>query len=478
MPAQGPEARLEIAIQVDRHDIERDGPRRVGPPRERAVLVGLDLPGDTLEVSVSLDELERLAETAGLEVVGRVTQKASNPHPRYYLGKGKLQELLDATRELNADVAIFDDELRPRVQQELERELRIKVVDRTLLILDVFARHAHTHEGRVQVELAQHQYLLPRLVGKGTELSRLGGGIGTRGPGETKLEFDRRRIRQRISKLQHEIDAIRAQRQVHRSSRRARQLPVVAIVGYTNAGKSTLLNRLTGSSVEVADKLFATLDPTTRRLQLPGGQEVLVTDTVGFISKLPTTLVAAFRATLEELSDADLMLHLVDITDAHIEESVQVVHEILGELGLTEKPSLMVLNKADRLAPAADSNGEDALQEMSPQALGLDPVPGTVLVSATKGWGMDALRQSIEDELNSAAPWIEVRIPFEESELVDLFRRKGAVESETHVAEGTVLSGRIPARYLGQFEPHRTAAKRLGASPGIGNARERLSRSS
>ncbi len=216
-------------------------------------------------------------------------------------------------------MVIFDDELRPHVQQELERELGLRAIDRTLLILDIFAHRAHTHEGRVQVELAQYQYLLPRLSGRGIELSRLGGGIGTRGPGETKLEMDRRRIRQHITRLEREIESIRQQRRVHRGFRQKAELPLISLIGYTNAGKSTLLNKLTGSTVEVADKLFATLDPTTRRLELPSGQEVLVSDTVGFIAKLPTTLVAAFRATLEELEEADVLLHVVDISDPHIE---------------------------------------------------------------------------------------------------------------------------------------------------------------
>ncbi|MGI5837661.1 MAG: GTPase HflX, partial [Chloroflexota bacterium] len=265
---------------------------------DKAILVGVQLPGDPIELSVSLDELEQLAGSAGVETVGRISQKLDEPNHRHYIGKGKLEELIRKSQELAVDMVIFDDELRPHVQLELEKMLGVRVIDRTLLILDIFAARARTHEGRVQVELAQHKYMLPRLVGRGTELSRLGGGIGTRGPGETKLEFDRRRVRHRIAKLEKEIESIRMHRQVHRANRQSRQLPLVAMVGYTNVGKSTLLNRMTGSAVEVADKLFATLDPTTRRLQLPSGQEVLASDTVGFIAKLPTALVAAFRATL------------------------------------------------------------------------------------------------------------------------------------------------------------------------------------
>ena len=419
--------------------------------------MGIDLPGARVDLAASLDELEQLAASAGIESVGRITQKLDEPNPRHYIGKGKLEELAALCNETAADIVIFDDELRPHVQQELERELgtQARVIDRTLLILDIFASRAHTHEGRVQVELAQYRYLLPRLVGRGTELSRLGGGIGTRGPGETKLEFDRRRMRQRITKLEKEIEEIRLHRGVHRESRRAMELPVVALIGYTNAGKSTLLNRLTGSRVEVADRLFATLDTTTRKLVLPAGQEVLVSDTVGFIAKLPTTLIAAFRATLEELAEADLLLHVIDITSAQVEQDTAVVRGIVAELGLQERPVLTVLNKADRLLPTETDSVEgmeDPLATMSPEALGLEPVPDTVLISATKGWGIEALRQKIEDSLNATAAPLEVRIPYVESELVDLFRRRGVVESEEFTDEGVLLRGRLPARYRARFE--------------------------
>lgn len=440
--------------------------RPVQAPREKAVLVGVQFPDSTSDVSGSLDELEQLATSAGVETVGRVTQKLDAPHPRHFIGKGKLEELAAICRETGADLVIFDDELRPRVQQQLEKVLGLRVIDRTLVILDVFARRAQTHEGRVQVELAQHQYLLPRLVGKGIELSRLGGGIGTRGPGETKLEVDRRRIRQRIARLEREIDVIRTQRQQHRVRRRSGELPEVALIGYTNVGKSTLLNRLTGSTVEVADKLFATLDPTTRRLLLPGGQEVLVSDTVGFIAKLPTTLVAAFRATLEELEEADVLLHVVDITDPEVEKARRVVGEILADLGLQDKPVVTVLNKADRLVPPEAEDGERLLAEMRPEALGMEPLEDTVLVSAEKGWGMDSLKGLIEETLNRASPRFDVLIPYEASSLVDLYRRKGTVESEEHTAEGTVLKGQLPARYRAQLERYALrspSARRRGA---------------
>ncbi len=430
---------------------------------DRAVLVGVELPGATLDLSASLDELEQLAASAGVEAVARVTQKMDEPNPRHYIGKGKLEELIALCHEMASDMVIFDDELRPHVQQELEKALGLRVIDRTLLILDIFASRAHTHEGRVQVELAQYRYLLPRLVGRGTELSRLGGGIGTRGPGETKLEFDRRRMRQRITRLEKEIEAIRTHRQVQRASRRTRELPQVALIGYTNAGKSTLLNRLTGSSVEVADKLFATLDPTTRKLLLPAGQEVLVSDTVGFIAKLPTALVAAFRATLEELSEADLLLHVVDITSSRVEEDARVVGDIVADLGLQQKPAITVLNKADRLLPSEERrDGEDPLKTMSPEALGLQPVPDTVLISAKRGWGIEALTQKVEEILNATTPWLEVRIPYADSELVDMFRRRGVVESEEYTPDGALLRGRLPARYAAQLERYRISASSAG----------------
>ena len=455
---------LEGKIQSERSEQRQHGPQLTQGPIEKAVLVGVQIPGAQVKVDVSLDELEQLAASVGLEVVGRIIQKLDEPNPRYYVGKGKLEELTSLCRETGAAVVIFDDELRPHVQQALEREIGLRIVDRTLLILDIFAHRAHTHEGRVQVELAQYQYLLPRLSGKGADLSRLGGGIGTRGPGETKLETDRRRIRRQIARLEDDIESIRQQRHVHRGFRQKADLPLLALIGYTNAGKSTLLNRLTGSAVEVADKLFATLDPTTRRLELPSGQEVLISDTVGFIAKLPTTLVAAFRATLEELEEADILLHIVDITPPQAEHSVRVVQGILGELGLQDKPVITVLNKADKLVdPAVERDGEDPLLTMTPAALGLEPVPNTVLVSADRGWGLRALMEVIDETLNATSTEIEVVIPYSKSELVDLFRRKGAVAAEEHTPEGTLMRGRIPRRYadqLGSYELRRRAATR------------------
>ena len=300
----------------------------------------------------SLEELAQLARSAEAEVVGSLTQRLARPSPTY-LGKGKLQELKDLKGSLHLNVVIADDELSPSQQRALENRLEVKIIDRTALILDVFARRAQTREGKLQVELAQHQYLLPRLAGQWSHLERLGGGIGTRGPGESQLETDRRLIRNKIHRLKGQIEEIRTHRALYRSDRKRRGVPVVALVGYTNSGKSTLLNRLTSAGVRAEDKLFATLDPVTRRLHLTHGVDVLLTDTVGFIQKLPPILVAAFRATLEELSDADLLIHVVDVNHPNAAEQVREVEGVLKELGLSGKPALTALNKID-LLPGID----------------------------------------------------------------------------------------------------------------------------
>jgi GTP-binding protein HflX len=417
--------------------------------------VGLALPGAPWDIDTSLDELGALAETAGLAVAGRITQRAVSPHPEHYVGKGKLAEVQEYLARTGCDVVLFDDELTPRQQQALEEALAVRVIDRTLLILDIFAARARTAEGRAQVELAQYQYLLPRLVGKGTALSRLGGGIGTRGPGETKLEFDRRRIRDRMAHLRAEIDAIRRARAGHRQLRRRRALPVVALVGYTNVGKSTLLNALTQAGAYAADVLFATLDPLTRRLRLPHGQEVLLSDTVGFIAKLPPTLVAAFRATLEELNDADLLLHVVDVTHPCAAEQNAVVHQVLRELHLADKRLITVLNKIDALVPRDEAGPPD------PETLGLPPSPDVVLVSAVRGWGLDELLERLEVVLAEELPTIEVAIPYAEGRLVDLFRRRGRVLAERYTAEGTVLRGQVPRAVERMFAPYLRSRRRV-----------------
>jgi len=351
-------------------------------------LVGVELKGsiERWPIESSLEELSLLARTAGAEVVGRLTQRLVKPSPACYLGKGKLGELVALKGETSYSMVIFDDELSPLQQRNLEQALQVKVIDRTALILDIFARRAQTREGQLQVELAQHRYLLPRLAGQWSHLERLGGGIGTRGPGESQIETDRRLIRRKIHHLEAEVEEVRKHRALYRQQRRKSGIPIVALVGYTNAGKSTLLNAFSKANVLVEDKLFVTLDPVTRRLTLPDNHQVLVTDTVGFIQKLPATVVAAFRATLEELAEADLLLHIIDISHQNAAEQCQVVEDVLTELNLTQKPMLTVLNKADLLQRA---DGEAAIALLS-QQFKLSR-RGVVLISAAKGWGLDRL---------------------------------------------------------------------------------------
>jgi GTP-binding protein HflX len=358
---------------------------------EKAFLVGVDskASADSWSIDSSLEELSYLAKTAGTEVVGRLAQKLKKPSPTYYLGRGKLEELIKLREHCPYNVVIFNDELSPRQQRNLEEALRVKVIDRTALILDIFSRRAHTREGQLQVELAQHQYLLPRLAGQWSHLERLGGGIGTRGPGESQLETDRRLIRKRINRLQSQIEAVRRHRALYRQKRRKSRIPVVALVGYTNAGKSTLLNILSQADVLVEDKLFSTLDPVTRRLALPNGQQFLLTDTVGFIHKLPPPIVAAFRATLEELAEADLLLHVVDITHHDAAEQFQTVEEILADLNLTSKPQITVLNKIDVVG------NQEEMNDLDQTALAKPPDDTTVVISALKGWGLDKLLDKI-----------------------------------------------------------------------------------
>ena len=345
-----------------------------------------------------MEELSRLAHTAGATVVGRVKQRRAKPGP-FYLGRGKLEELKEAIAELDAESVIFDDELRPTQQQNLERVLEIKVLDRTSVILDVFGSHASTREGRLQVELAQYEYLLPRLAGQWTHLERLGGGIGTRGPGESQLETDRRLVRNRIQRLKRELDLVRRHRSRYRERRRAAGISVVSLVGYTNAGKSTLFNALSKAGVTAQDQLFSTLDPVTRRIQLPDERPVLLTDTVGFIQKLSHGLVAAFRATLEELQEASVILHVVDITHPNAAEQAQVVDETLRELGVDAYPRVLVLNKADLIQPAA--NGSiDAAEIAGKRDRGMP----TVVISAERRWGLDDLLRLVEAEVEKAAP--------------------------------------------------------------------------
>jgi GTPase len=344
-------------------------------------------------IEESLDELTQLAKTAGANVVGRLTQKLSSPNKMTYIGKGKVLELLQNKSTQGYTTVIFDDELSPLQQQNLEKELNTKIIDRAALILDIFARRAHTAEGKLQVELAQGQYLLPRLAGQWSHLERLGGGIGTRGPGESQLETDRRLIRTKIGRLKKRLEDVRKHRSLYRDKRRRNGIPVVALVGYTNTGKSTLLNALSQAGVLAEDKLFATLDPTTRRIHLPDQRTVLLTDTVGFIRKLPPTLVEAFRATLEELQEADVLLHIVDITSHNATEQCLVVEDILADLRLENKPRVTALNKVDTLLDKGQAWDEaKALEYLSHLTGGS---PNTILISARKRWGLQQLLQAI-----------------------------------------------------------------------------------
>jgi len=420
---------------------------------ERAYLVAVEHEDEENMWSVedSLDELASLARTAGAEVAGKMIQRLRHPDVATYLGKGKVQELSDLEKYLGFNLVIFDDELSPSQQRNLEKVLNARVIDRTALILDIFAQHARTREGRLQVELAQLEYRLPRLAGSGTEMSRLGGGsrgvasgvggaIGVRGPGETKLEIDRRRIRGRIAELREEIEAVREARQIHRRQRAEQAIPVVAVVGYTNAGKSTLFNALTEASVVAENKLFATLDPTTRHILLPGNQEALLTDTVGFIQKLPTHLVAAFRATLEEVTDADILLEVVDVSHENAIEQSETVREILDELHAGDKPRLTALNKIDLL---------DDVRELDSTLY-----PNAVPVSALKGIGLENLREKIAQVLAESMQSVQVLIPYSKTELVELFHRRGHVAREEHTPEGTLLTGRLPRVLSGYYSPY------------------------
>lgn len=427
-------------------------------PRERAFLVGAELTGDRSEWSAvdSLRELALLSDTAGLEVVGQMYQRLKQPYPKYYIGPGKLAEIAEMREELEFDVVIFDDELSPSQARNIEELLKTRVLDRTGLILDIFATHARTHEGRIQVELAQYKYLQPRLRRMWTHLERQAGGgggssggvVGLRGPGETQLETDRRLIARRISLLEDQIDEVHRQRELYRARRRRSGIPVVALVGYTNAGKSTLINAIASANVRAEDRLFATLDPTTRHVTLPGGQDMLITDTVGFIQKLPHELVAAFRATLEEINEADLLLHVLDITHPNAAQQTDTVIETLTELGAHERPMLTVLNKIDNFEGVDSSKvGELA------STLGLPD--DYIAVSAQKGWGLDELRSRIESALAQTMHEISAFIPYNRNDLVALWRQRGTVAEERFEADGTYLSGRIPEALAYQFTKFR-----------------------
>ena len=424
---------------------------------EKAILVGVRITSEThqgLSLDESLQELAMLAETAGIEVVGEITQNLSRPNSRTYIGKGKLEELKLFAEELDADIVIFDDELSPRHQRELEKEFtqKIKVLDRTALILDIFAQHTDTREGMLQVELAQYKYRLPRLTRAWTHLARQAGGaagrsgsvggVGLRGPGETQLEVDRREINKKIVKLEEEIEKVRQHRNRHRQQRRKTNIPVVALVGYTNSGKSTLLNALTDANIYVADQLFATLDPTTRQLELPSGETVLLSDTVGFIQKLPTDLIVAFRATLEEIAEADLLLHLIDGSHENAANQKTTVLETLEELGTGEIPILTIYNKIDLL-------DETALEELKENA-----DPQSLFISAKEKLGFEALAEGIASGIVQNFKHLTVLLPFSEGKLVSIFHEKGHVETLEHLEEGVNITGSLPIELLSFFEPY------------------------
>ena len=426
------------------------------PPRERAFLVGIEMRSEPslLTLEDSLTELTLLADTAGLDVIGEAYQKLDTPNPNTFIGPGKVEEIKLLVEEMLAQVVVFDNELSPRHLRELEERFgeNVRVLDRTALILDIFAQHANTREGILQVELAQYEYRLPRLTRAWTHLARQAGGgggrtgstggVGLRGPGETQLEVDRREIRRRISMLKAELEKVRAHRMRYRAQRQRSQIPIVALVGYTNAGKSTLLNRLSKSDVYVANQLFATLDPTTRRVELPGGHWALFTDTVGFIQKLPTQLVAAFRATLEEIAEADLLLHIVDVTHPNALEQAQSVTETLKEIEADHIPVITVLNKVD-LFSQPELAGQ-VIQEFQ---------GSVVTVSALTGLGISDMLTVISRELFETFFPVRVRLPYQEGNLISLFHDQGKVTHVEHTRGGVVIQGNLPIRLMARFQP-------------------------
>ncbi len=397
---------------------------------ERVLLVGVSLPGRK-DTEDSLEELARLAETAGAKTVGLVIQSREQVHPGTYVGKGKIDEIKDLLWEMDAAGIICDDELSPVQMKNLQDELEVKVMDRTLVILDIFAARASTSEGKIQVELAQLKYRQTRLTGFGTSLSRLGGGIGTRGPGEKKLEMDRRLIKSRIAQLNRELKEVKRHREIVRGRRSRNHVPVAAIVGYTNAGKSTLLNRLTGADILAEDKLFATLDPTTRGLRLPGGQEILLTDTVGFINKLPHHLIEAFKSTLEEAKYADLILHVADASSPQMDIQMHTVYETLYHLGVKDQPVITVFNKQDQV------EGDRMIRDFRADS--------TVRISAKTGEGLEELAGQIEAVLRQKNVLLEGLYPYCEADRLQLIRRYGELEEEDYREDGVFVRAYVPA---------------------------------
>ncbi len=400
--------------------------------RERVILVGV-CTRENENVEESLDELAELADTAGAEAVGRVIQNRESMHPGTYIGSGKIDEVRELAAALQADGVICDDELTPAQLRGLEQELDLKVMDRTLVILDIFAQHATTSEGKLQVELAQLRYRLARLTGKGIAMSRLGGGIGTRGPGEKKLETDRRLIKSRIARLNRELKEMQIHRDTARKKRLNESVPVAAIVGYTNAGKSTLLNALTGAGILAENKLFATLDPTTRRMELPSGQEILLTDTVGFIRKLPHHLVEAFKSTLEEARYADYILHVVDSVSPQMDAQMEAVYETLDRLGIAGKPVITLFNKRDLAAGSELPKDPNAVR--------------TIGISAGTGAGLGELQEVLEEQLRNSRVQVEKLFPYAQAGDIRRIRRYGQVLEEEYREDGIYIKAWMPRNY-------------------------------
>jgi GTP-binding protein HflX len=398
--------------------------------REKIVLVGVTVPpASEEETERHLDELALLVDTAGADEAARVLQRREHLDPATFVGKGKAEELRDISNSVDADTVVFDDELTPAQSRNLERILRRTAIDRSAVILDIFAQNARTQEGKVQVELAQLRYRLPRLRGRGLQMSQQAGGIGTRGPGETQLEVDRRRLVRRMNRLESDLRRLTQQRRVQRKARRRSRLATVSLVGYTNAGKSTLLNRLTDAGVLVEDRFFATLDPRTRRLDLPGGESVLLSDTVGFVRKLPHQLVEAFRSTLEVVTESDLLVHVVDSTSPDPESQIDAVRAVLDEIGAGEVPELLAFNKADSSPEAAARLGFRH--------------PGSVVTSALQGTGIDDLLEAVGDRLRAAASVVELVVPYERGDVLAAVHREGEVLVESHEETATRLRVRV-----------------------------------
>lgn len=440
--------------------MSKKNPEPTRMANEKAFLVGVDIhnQNNLLTLEDSLEELSLLASTAGLEVVGEATQSLSHPNPETFIGSGKVHEVIALVNETQADVIVFDEELSPRHQRELEKSFgdKVRVIDRTALILDIFAQHADTREGILQVELAQYEYRLPRLTRAWTHLARQAGGgagrtgsvggVGLRGPGETQLEVDRREIRNKISNLKKELEKVRSHRSRYRLQRKRSQIPTVALVGYTNAGKSTLLNFISKAEVYVADQLFATLDPTTKRVNLPDNNVCLFTDTVGFIQKLPTQLIAAFRATLEEINEADLLLHVVDITHPSAQSQWQSVQETLSILKADHIPTITVLNKIDILPEP------DLAQEMS------QDYKDAIAISAKTGIGVIDLLKMVEKELFYSYVPVKVNLPYQQGRLISIFHEQGKIENISHKKGGVFIEGKLPGRYVPLFEHYFSTA--------------------